>query len=422
MVALDTLGRYHRRYYRLKGPAEDRSFLVAYAAFLAQYRAALEFLDRTEHDPGFDTLLNEPVPELGLEKGTFAKVKFRFLNAGRGTEFVALEALYKAKRIEDEPELRKRIEDDGKAIWKMGRGRGQALTAKNALQVVKNVGFTAYFPVQAGVSEWMGDTKVWRPNRSLISPEQIAALTKRLEPGDVLLERREWYVSNVGLPGFWPHAALFIGAVEDRRKYFDDAEVKTWVKEQGQADGDFEVLLKNRYPEAYALALKTQEHGHLARVIEAISEGVSFTTMEHSADCDSLAALRPRLPKREKAQAILRAFHYAGRPYDFNFDFRTDSTLVCTELVYKSYEPANGVRGLKLPMVEMMNRPVLPANEIVRQFVADYGTARQQFDLVAFLDGNERGKRAVEADVKAFCESCKRPKWHVLAKEEEDEE
>ncbi len=73
-----------------------------------------------------------------------------------------------------------------------------------------------------------------------------------------------------------------------------------------------------------------------------MSEGVIFTTLEHSADCDSLAALRPRLPRREKAQAILRAFHYAGRPYDFNFDFGTDAELVCTELIYKAYEPAGG--------------------------------------------------------------------------------
>jgi len=417
VLALDAIGKYHRGSWKLRNDAERRSFLAGYAAFLAQYRYALEFIERVENDPSLEPLLNEPVPEVGLTAGTYAKLKFRFLNVGRGTEFVALEAGYKAIGSGLGREVRDGIEADRKAIWKMGRGKGELMTLKNAGRVIQRTGFTAYFPVQAGVSEWMGDTKVWRHNRSLVSREQIDALAKQLEPGDVLLERREWYVSNVGLPGFWPHAALFIGTAEDRRRYFDDPEVKAWVRGQGRADGDFDALLKSKYAEPYAASLLVQEDDHAPRVIEAISEGVSFTTIEHSADCDSLAVLRPRLPKTEKALAILRAFHYTGRPYDFNFDFRTDSALVCTELVYKSYEPATGTRGLRLPLVEMLNRPVLPANEIVRQFDEQFGTAQQQFDLIVFLDGYEKRKRAIEVDTKEFRQSHKRPKWHVVTQE-----
>ena len=99
----------------------------------------------------------------------------------------------------------------------------------------------------------------------------------------VLLERREWYMSNVGLPGFWSHAALYVGTPEERRKFFDDPEVHRWVKEHGEPSGDFEGLLKRQYSKAYALAIKPQEHGHVPRVLEAMSEGVVFTTIEHSA-------------------------------------------------------------------------------------------------------------------------------------------
>ena len=421
VLALDAVGRYYRYYYRLRGDNEDRAFLVAYTGFLAEYRTALEFVDRMEHDKNLDTLLNEPVPEIGLPKDTYSKLKFRFLNAGRGTEFVALGAIYKAKGAESEPEIRKRIDEDRQAIWKMGRGQGEALTLKNAGQVVQKAGFAAYFPVQAGVSEWMGDTKVKRLNVSLVKEGQIKDMTKRLEPGDIFLVRHEWYLSNVGLPGFWPHAVLYIGTVEDRRKYFDDLDVKEWVKSQGQADGDFETLLRAKNPDNYQASAKPL-HGDVTRVIEAISEGVSFNSIEHACEADSLVVLRPRLPKRDKAAAILRAFHYAGRPYDFNFDFRTDSTLVCTELVYKSYEPAYGYRGLHFPMVEMLGRPVLPANEIAKTFDAQYGTKDQQADFVLFLDGYEKEKRAVESTLEAFRESWKRPKWHVLTQGEPEEE
>src|SRR6185295_18850463 len=109
-----------------------------------------------------------------------------------------------------QPELRKAIGSDSDYIWRTGKGRGQLLTAKNALKVVQNAAQSAWLPIQAGVSEWMGDTKVYRVSRSLISQERIKQLQPTLSPGDVFLERREWYMSNIGLPGFWSHAALYL--------------------------------------------------------------------------------------------------------------------------------------------------------------------------------------------------------------------
>jgi len=396
-VALDAIGKRHRNCWRLKGAAQWESFQTGYAAFLAQYRFATDFFVRAGNDPWLAVLLDEEVPELGLPKGTYSKLRDRFLNGGRGAEFASLDAVYKAMADRAATPVQAGLEEDRQALWKLGRGKGQVMTARNAVDFVRRAGFTVYLPVQTEISEWMGDTKVARHGRSLISAEQIAALPAKLEPGDILLERREWYVSNAGLPGFWPHAALYIGTVEERRQYFGDDKLET--------------ELQQRYPGAYATSRQAQEHGHRPRVIEAISEGVSFTTLEHSADCDSLAVLRPRLSKAAKAAAILKAFHYSGRPYDFNFDFRTDATLVCTELVYKSYEGS-----LNFGLVEMLGRPLLPANQMVKQFAAEFGTAKQQSDLVLFLDGRERERRAVAASAEEFCASWKRPKWHILVK------
>jgi len=414
ILALEAMEQYHAPFYRLKGAAKEDSFLIGYAAMLAKYRAAMEFIERAERNPELDKVLNDPVPELGLPAGTYAKLKFKYLNVAMATDFAAREVLIRTFTGGRQPELRRAIRTDADYIWKAGKGRAELLTAKNALKVVQNSAQSAWLPIQAGVSEWMGDTKVYRPGRSLISQTQIKQLPPKLLPGDVLLERREWYMSNIGLPGFWSHAALYLGTLEERRTFFADAETQAWVKQQGEPSGDLEALLPGRYPNAYEQSLKPQEEGHLVRVIEAISEGVSFTTLEHSVDCDSLAVLRPRLPKREKAQAILRAFHYAGRPYDFNFDFATDSELVCTELVYKSYEPAAGFGGLTFPLVEMLGRKVTPADEIARQFDAQCGAPNAQFDLVVFLDGQERQHKAMESSLAEFRKSWQRPKWHVL--------
>jgi hypothetical protein len=419
LLALDALEQYHAGFLRLKGPAKEDSFLISDAAMLAKYRAALEFIDRTEHNPELDKVLNEPVPELGLPAGTYAKLKFKYLNLAIATDFAAHEVMLKTFSDDRQPALREAIQADAAYILKAGRGQGELLTAKNALKVIQNGAQSAWLPIQSGVSEWMGDTKVYRPGRSLISPEQIKELQPKLLPGDVLLERHEWYLSNIGLPGFWSHAAIYLGAPAERRAYFADADVQVWVKAQGQPDGDLEALLQTRSSAAYELSRVPQEEDHAVRVMEAISEGVSFTTAEHLAESDSLAVLRPRLSKVEKAQALMRAFHYAGRPYDFNFDFSTDAELVCTELVYKSYEPATGMTGLNFPLIEMLGRKVTPANELVKQFDVQYGTAAQQYDLVAFLDGIEKQSKAVEASLVVFRESWKRPKWHVLVQKVE---
>lgn len=359
--------------------AKNESLGIRYVAFLASYRGATEMIEAAGRLPAADTILNDAVPEIGLPRGTYSRVKFRFLNVARAAEYSAFELLYRTRGAEADPRLRAAIEEDSRYVLALGRGKGQVLTAANAVKVVESSALRALFPVQKGVAEWMGDTRVARHGRALITAAQIAGLKTRLEPGDILLERREWYLSNIGLPGFWPHAALYVGDAEERRRYFG-----------GEA------------PE-----LRNVPAG--ARVIEAISEGVSFTTLEYSAAADSLAVLRPRLSKREKAAAIARAAHYVGRPYDFDFNFDTDASLVCSEVIYRAYEDR-----IRFPVAEVAGRKTMPPNNLVRDFDTTFGTPRQQFDLIVFFDGRERERRAVEAPVAEFRSSAKRPKWHIL--------
>ena len=410
LLALDALGQYYKDFDDVKGDARKNSLLIERTAFLAQYRFALEWIDLAERDPGLETLFNEQVPEVGLLENSYAHLKFRFLNVARAADFIALETAFEFFGDEKNTDLHAINKEDAAYLSNVGKGTGEKLTAMNALNMVKQAGVTAWFPIQAGVSEWMGDTKVSLQKHSLISQEQIKAIALRLQPGDMLLERREWYLSNIGLPGYWAHAALYIGSAKERRQYFKDPEVKAWVQKQGQAEGDLELLLQSKYPEIYATSTRASS----SRVLEAVSEGVIFTALEHSADADCLAVLRPRLTKKEKAVAILRAYQYAGRPYDFNFDFLTDTSLVCTEVLYKAYEPSRDFRGISFPVPEILGHRVTPANEIVRQFDADFGKAKQQWDFVLFLDGNERADKAIETSVDVFRESWKRPKWHIL--------
>lgn len=412
-MALDSVRRDHgKTFLIIDRQVRDESFLVAYAAFLAQYRFSLEFIKLVENDPGLDGLLNDSVPELGLEKGTYGRFKFLFVNVARGAEYLAFKSIW-ATTLRKPDISGVKIQEDVAALTE-GRAEDQLLAFDNALEVVLKGGSTAWFPVQKGVSIWMGDTKVWRKNGCLITLDQLDGAAKKLLPGDVMLERREWYMSNVGLPGFWPHAVIFVGTPADRKAFFNDPETLAWIRAQGQADGDFDALLKTKYPVAYAQCTAPLEDGHVPRILEAIGEGVVFSTLEHSGAADSLCALRPRLSRKERAVALFRAFHYVGRPYDFNFDFTTDSAIVCTELVYKSYQQCPESRGLAFPILSILGRPATPANELVHQFDAAFGTADQQYDLVLFLDGQEKTRTAIEGTLDDFRKSWRRPKWHIV--------
>lgn len=247
----------------------------------------------------------------------------------------------------------------------------------------------------------------------MITPEQIRQLSTKLQPGDILLQRREWFASNVGIPGFWTHAALYIGTPEERTVFFQNQELTRWLTEQGSEDGTLDSLLRVRYPDHYRLSVTPREKKHVPRILEAIGEGVSFTTLEHSAAADSIVVLRPNLPQTVIAQAILNAFHYSGRPYDFNFDFRTDSELVCSELIFKAYQQTNDSKGLTLPLSNVLGRPLISPNEIAELFDEEYGKEGQQLTFVAFLDGNEKEQKAIESDVEEFRQSWKRPKWYI---------
>ena len=414
MAALDGIRRGHGGFQLFQDKERrNASFCLANAAFLAGYRSALELIAMADKNPALDIILNEPVAELGIPAGSFNRFKFRFLNVAIATEFAALQVIDKSY-ANGPPELRSAMDEDSAVVWGMGKGTGHVLTMKNALAVVQKTGFSAWFPVQKGVSAWMGDTKVARKQSHLISSQQITEMGKRLQPGDILFERHEWYLSNLGLPGFWTHVALYVGTPEERRRLFNDPEVKAWVATLGIADGDFEALLAQRYPTAYSRSNIRLDQGRPARILEAISEGVSFTTLEYTGSADSIAVIRPRLSRRDKAHAILRAFYYSGRPYDFNFDFETDSALVCSELIFKAYEPGNGMPGMRFPVTEVLGRKVSTPNNMVRQFSEQAGGSSPQADFVLFLDGYEKQKRAVESTPEQFRASWQRPNWHIL--------
>ncbi len=419
-IALDgARQRFRRGWYSTEKDEALRAFAVGWAAYVGQLRAAMTILEVTSGKPAYERLLNEPQPEFGVAEGHLDLLRLYAL--GPHTAFV-LRGLHDYERsLADEFRRYGLLADpqfaallaEAHGTWKetdrLYWRHGIRLTADSSAELALGAMFDAIMPIQRGAAEWMGNTKVWRLGNYLISLEQLDALRSKLEPGDVFVARRNWYVSNVGLPGFWPHAELYVGTEEALAAYFDgDPEIlAVWPE-------GFSAHLKATYPMQWGFYSARSGDGNPVEIIEAISEGVVFSSMAEGAKADYLGVMRPRLTKLEKARAIDRAFAHLGKPYDFDFDFLTDEKLVCSELVFKAYQaPGAEGRSLVIPLVKVAGRTTLPANELVRMFAEQAGTDRQQLDFVAFLDARERRGWAIWESEEAFKESHRRLKWDV---------
>ncbi|OGQ19026.1 MAG: hypothetical protein A2138_10035 [Deltaproteobacteria bacterium RBG_16_71_12] len=421
-IALDQLSRVHLDFLQisvLHDPLRHaRHFALYFAAYTEKLALGLALIDRTINKPQFEKLFDEGNQGLGIVPGAYGRLKWNVVHVEDAATALAAHQWMKllgAKLDElargDAPRwgfLITRLEDRYQTVMENLSRKSVKLFGGNTFDIGKDTAHAVWFPVQTELAEVMGDTKVKRLHQYLISAEQVGDAAKRSAPGDVLVERRNWYVSNVGLPGFWPHAALWLGSAEELAAYFADPEVERAF------GGSFPRYLEDKFPLAWTSYSSPDAEGHTVRLIEAISEGVVFTSAEHSiGTADYVAAMRPELKKLDKARAIARAFLYAGRPYDFDFDFYTDATLVCSELVYKAYEPRQESRGLALPLEKVVGRMTLGPNTMVRLFDEQLGGKQQQLSFAWFLDGHERERRASFEPVEVFRRSWTRPKWDV---------
>jgi len=427
MRALDGIKSYWRDFHRFgvlkQRRAHAEAFFVGYSAWLTQYRFGLDFIDLTVPSKVMEKLLDEGSTAYDIPQGAFGRLKWNIIHVKAIARLLGSQQYFKTI----EPALvDAECEADAICAWTLTTSAVNGAAAKAALadrgviqfsyntfDIARDFTFENWFPLQKNVAEWLGDTKVHRLHHDLISEEDLKGVAQVTQPGDILVARHNWYLSNVGLPGFWPHALLWLGSPEELDAYFDDAETRKGLQETyGLAS--LKAVLKARTGVAWQAYNAGDDMGHALRIVEAVSEGVVFSSMEHGAGADYVGVMRPLRSKLDKARAIIRAFERFGKPYDFNFDFVTDETLVCTELVYKAWhlEPASD--GLDFDLINVMGRQTLPANELVRQFDEGFDSPNRQLDFVYFVDGREKESRAEVGDVTAFRASWKRPKWDVL--------
>lgn len=374
---------------------QARTFLCACAAGTTLASVSLGFTDAFAGSPEAARKLNEAEPAWDIPAGVFDTAR-RSLASGRNRRALAEAfARYHAYPFAGvlPPGTGEGFHGAILGSEKRLAAAAERITADRMTQPLRDArdeGREVIYSVQTMISTWMGDTKLREPGAPLIAAAQVEELRGKLQPGDIFLERRNWYVSNAFLPGYWPHAALYVGSPD---------ELKKLGLEQDP-----------RVQQHWAKLLRPDAGGHACVVLESVSEGVVFTSLEHSiGEADSVALLRPRLAPQQIREAIARAFSHAGKPYDFEFDFFSSDKLVCTELVYRAYDGP-----IQFPLKKIMGTTTLPAIEFVRKYAAERNSPAAQFAFVCCLQGDAGAGRASFVDEAGFIRTLELPGSDLL--------
>jgi hypothetical protein len=161
----------------------------------------------------------------------------------------------------------------------------------------------------------------------------LADVSGSLLAGDILLEKTPFRLTDKLIPGYWGHAAVWVGT---------EAE----LKELGIWENP--VVARNR---------DAIREGRL--VVEALRSGVEMNSLEHFLNIDSIGVLRKPDQSREgRANTIIQALRQVGKPYDFNFDVESKGRVYCSKLVYLSYS------GIDWPTKRSLGRTTFTPDDV----------------------------------------------------------
>lgn len=174
------------------------------------------------------------------------------------------------------------------------------------------------------------------------STEEEDAVAGELRPLDVVMEKTPFRLTDRFIPGHFGHAAIWVGTEEELKELGVWEELPRLYK-RAQQKFNYKGL-------SFQEAIRKKR-----RIIEALRPGVQFNTFRHFLDIDDLAVLRMRdcerdEPPRKKAnqdidclsqvlkkEYLMKAFEQVGKDYDFAFNVNTEQTIVCSELIYRTY-------------------------------------------------------------------------------------
>jgi hypothetical protein len=328
-----------------------RAFVVAYAAACLLVRSGRVLVRELAADPLVQRKLNEAEPRYGIPRKQFTSV-YRSLtgpmNAWRLHEARQLAAAHRndIDAMAADPELgpvvahlRQAEEAINVPVKRYLLARLRFRLHSFRLRRASALARTMEAMLEFGGRIVADIRNPWHEHR--VTPEVRAQFESLLQPGDVIVSRHDDALSNLFLPGFWPHASLHIGPERVRHVLpvrVDPPRAARWVDP--------------------------------IRTLEARKDGVRFRALDDTLGVDAVAVIRPRIGSREVADAISRAVEHEGKLYNFDLDFFRSDVLACTGVIHRAYD---GIGGLRFDLKWRAGRLTLSAEDVLDLAVEDRG-------------------------------------------------
>ena len=323
-------------------------FIIAYAAACLLVRSASFIVEIATKNPVGLKKLDEPEPRYGLKAKNFTRIYKSLTSPRRWWGFYEAVRFFQMHRDEIsayrgdtvlDPVVELLFKEEASFVTRRNDFLKQRLSYRIHSFLRRN--HLGYRKMMFGLFKMSGSA-IAGLKQPFVKPagsgkrvtssvrEQLKSF---LRPGDVLVTRHDDALSNLFLPGFWPHAAFYIGSHEQRSAL--GVRCDTVIED--------ELLF-----------------------LEAKKDGVKLRPPEDTLQVDAFVVLRPDLTDELKADAISRCLTHAGKHYDFIFDFSTSDRLACTELVYRSY---HGVGEIAFELESYAGRFCLSAEALINQAV-----------------------------------------------------
>ncbi len=347
-------------------PQSLPEFLVAFAAATQLMRTARYLIGLTASRPVVRKKLDEEEARYGLQRKSYTRLYQSMSSPSRHFAYADSIQLYREREaeiaaltLEDDPQLR--------AVLAIIAEEEPYLDARRREFLKRQLQYRIYSFIRRHKSGYHKTMfQLFRLSGSRIAELHIPSFAEKsgkrvtdavrvemkssLRPGDVIITRHDDAMSNLFLPGFWPHAALYIGDAEQRA----------------------------------ALGLEKHDfHGGAACFVEAKKDGVKIRPLDDTFQVDAFMVMRPKLVDADIAAAIRTAISHTGKLYDFVFDFSQSSRLACTAVVYRSY---HGLGDVEFALEEKAGRLCLSAETMIKQLLQN-----KWFDLfgVYGVEGNQ---------------------------------
>ncbi len=174
-----------------------------------------------------------------------------------------------------------------------------------------------------------------------------------LQPLDVLLEKTPFRLTDKFIPGYWGHAAIYVGN-ENQLK-----ELNIW-------NHPFVKKYHNEIREGKV-------------IVEALRSSVAINTFKNFTNIDDFVHLRlndePALEK--KREMIIKVFAQIGKKYDFGYNIESNKKIICSELHYLVFD-----------QVKFKTNRVLGINSLSVDQIAEQGIKGGAFYPIAlYLNG-----------------------------------